>query len=155
MRWRRLVFLPAYPALQIFLPPRQHSHLRLQTINGTLLVDQHVVQGLNCIVLKSQSCLQIGHATVQFHHSSPKRNSSVSTSFSFRRIARICSSVYGSAGWRPHTGDGQAASSRRRAITCMCSCPTILPSVATFILSAPKVSLIVSAKTVVSCHSAC
>src|SRR5690606_4029526 len=128
---------------------------QLQPLDVALLTHHFIVQRLQGVVLESQAALQLGDTLLDPTHASPSpnRKSSVSTKPSLSRMPCSSATEYGCAGCLPHTGAGQAASLLRRTITCMCNWLTMLPRVATFILSAAKVSLRTSASCVVSCQS--
>ena len=55
MRRRCLILINSNSALHILLTPGQHLQLCLQALDSRLLRDQHIIQGLNRIVLKSQT----------------------------------------------------------------------------------------------------
>ena len=68
MRWRLIVFT-AELVLLLVLPTRQRRQLQLQAIEQTLLVDQHIVECLNGVVLKSQTAFQLIDTLVYVHQS--------------------------------------------------------------------------------------
>jgi len=70
--WRRSFFpLITQATLHLFLPTREHFELQLQAIDDSLLLDQHIAQGLQGIVLERQTGFQICNTGLCIHHHSP------------------------------------------------------------------------------------
>lgn len=85
---RRFVFPRlAHQPLDVFQTLDQCRDLKLQSLNAALLLDHHIVESLQSVILESLAAFQVIHARVQLHLGLPGKTEAVGGSRLFPQTA--------------------------------------------------------------------